>query len=137
MRPKPRSRTGPADPDGARPPAAAAGDCALARSSSLSRGGERGSSLAAALTGAGVGVAGGLLGLGGAEFRLPVLVGYFRYGLLRAISLNLAVSLVTVLAAASSRLTLARQIPDVSAWPVGVAMMLGGMLRSEERRVGE
>ena len=68
------------------------------------------------------------LGLGGAEFRLPILVGYFRYRIWRAISLNLAVSLITVLAAASSRVFIARQIPDASVLPIGVAMMLGGML---------
>ena len=113
-------------PDG--PPAAADGDVAPTGSPSWSGGVERRSPRAAALTGAAVGVAGGLLGLGGAEFRLPILVGYFRYGLRRAISLNLAVSLVTVLAAASSRIALARQVPEASVWPVGVAMMLGGML---------
>jgi len=89
---------------------------------------ERRAPRAAALAGTAVGVMGGLLGLGGAEFRLPILVGYFRYRLRRAISLNLAVSLVTVLAAAGSRLFIARQVPDVSVLPIGVAMMLGGML---------
>jgi uncharacterized membrane protein YfcA len=43
-----------------------------------------------------IGVLGGLIGLGGAEFRLPVLVGIFRYGTLQAIIINLLVSLVTV-----------------------------------------
>ena len=89
---------------------------------------ERRAPRAAALAGVGVGVVGGLLGLGGAEFRLPILVGYFRYRIRRAISLNLAVSLITVLAAASSRVFIARQIPDASVLPIGVAMMLGGML---------
>jgi uncharacterized membrane protein YfcA len=83
---------------------------------------------AAVLVGAVIGIAGGLLGLGGAEFRLPVLVAYFRYNLQGAVALNLAVSLVTVVAAAGSRLVIARQIPDVSTLPVGVAMILGGML---------
>lgn len=83
---------------------------------------------AAALAGAGVGIVGGLLGLGGAEFRLPILVAYFRYRLLDAIALNLAVSLVTVVAAAVSRVVLAGEIPDASVLPVALAMMLGGML---------
>lgn len=43
-----------------------------------------------------IGLLGGLIGLGGAEFRLPVLVGFFRYPVLRAIMVNLMVSLVTV-----------------------------------------
>ena len=102
--------------DAARPESAVAGDR-----------GERRAPMAAAVTGAGVGVLGGLLGLGGAEFRLPVLVGYFRYRLLRAISLNLAVSLLTVLVSAATRLFLAQQGPDLAAVPVALAMMVGGM----------
>lgn len=43
-----------------------------------------------------IGLLGGLIGLGGAEFRLPVLVGFFRYPVLRAIIVNLIISLVTV-----------------------------------------
>jgi uncharacterized protein len=46
--------------------------------------------------GALVGVLGGLIGLGGAEFRLPVLVSIFNYRTLPAIIINLIVSLVTV-----------------------------------------
>ncbi|MDX2214014.1 MAG: sulfite exporter TauE/SafE family protein [Oculatellaceae cyanobacterium bins.114] len=46
--------------------------------------------------GALVGVLGGLIGLGGAEFRLPVLVSIFNYRTLQAITINLIVSLVTV-----------------------------------------
>ncbi|NJK47639.1 sulfite exporter TauE/SafE family protein [Candidatus Gracilibacteria bacterium] len=43
-----------------------------------------------------VGILGGLIGLGGAEFRLPVLVSFFKYHTLQAIIINLIVSLVTV-----------------------------------------
>jgi uncharacterized membrane protein YfcA len=43
-----------------------------------------------------VGVLGGLIGLGGAEFRLPILVSFFNYRTLQAIVINLIVSLVTV-----------------------------------------
>lgn len=43
-----------------------------------------------------IGILGGLVGLGGAEFRLPVLVGLFKYRTLQAIVINLVVSLVTV-----------------------------------------
>ena len=46
--------------------------------------------------GALVGVLGGLIGLGGAEFRLPVLVGIFNYRTLQAIVVNLIVSLEDV-----------------------------------------
>lgn len=43
-----------------------------------------------------IGTLGGLIGLGGAEFRLPVLIGFFRYPVLDAVVINLIVSLVTV-----------------------------------------
>lgn len=46
--------------------------------------------------GALVGVLGGLIGLGGAEFRLPVLVSIFNCRTLQAIVINLIVSFVTV-----------------------------------------
>ncbi len=49
--------------------------------------------------GASVGLLGGLIGLGGAEFRLPLLLGWFRFGPLDAIVLNKATSLVVVAAA--------------------------------------
>lgn len=43
-----------------------------------------------------IGLLGGLIGLGGAEFRLPVLAGPLRYTARQAVPLNLAVSLITV-----------------------------------------
>ena len=62
------------------------------------------SAVAATVVGAGAGVLGGLIGLGGAEFRLPLLVGFFASPLRRAIGLNLGVSLFTVVAALAARL---------------------------------
>ncbi len=44
-----------------------------------------------------IGTLGGLIGLGGAEFRLPVLVGLYKFRTLQAIVINLTVSLVTVI----------------------------------------
>ncbi|MCI0346953.1 MAG: sulfite exporter TauE/SafE family protein, partial [Chloroflexi bacterium] len=58
----------------------------------------------ALFTGGAVGVGGGLLGLGGAEFRLPLLVAAFRYDLPQAIAINVVVTLVTVVAGAAARL---------------------------------
>lgn len=49
--------------------------------------------------GALIGVLGGLIGLGGAEFRLPLLIGVFRFRPLEAIILNKAMSLMVVAAA--------------------------------------
>ncbi|OAI13269.1 sulfite exporter TauE/SafE family protein [Methylomonas koyamae] len=43
-----------------------------------------------------IGTLGGLIGLGGAEFRLPVLVGFFKLPTLEAVILNKAMSLVVV-----------------------------------------
>ncbi len=53
--------------------------------------------------GAIVGVLGGLIGLGGAEFRLPVLIGLFGLAPHQAVRLNLLVSLATVAAAVPAR----------------------------------
>lgn len=49
--------------------------------------------------GALIGLLGGLIGLGGAEFRLPVLVGMFRLPTLDAVIFNKGMSLVVVTAA--------------------------------------
>lgn len=50
-----------------------------------------------------IGVLGGLIGLGGAEFRLPVLAGPLGYVARRAVALNVAISLITVLASLAIR----------------------------------
>src|SRR5688572_11913593 len=56
----------------------------------------RGKPLLSFWTGAAIGVLGGLIGLGGAEFRLPLLLTVFGYTTLPAVVVNLVVSLVTV-----------------------------------------
>jgi hypothetical protein len=48
------------------------------------------------VAGAAVGVLGDLIGLGGAEFRLPILIGIFGFEALPAVILNKAMSLVIV-----------------------------------------
>lgn len=53
--------------------------------------------LAAFLYAVPIAILGGLIGLGGAEFRLPVLAGPLGYSAKRAVPLNLAVSLITIL----------------------------------------
>jgi uncharacterized membrane protein YfcA len=55
-------------------------------------------------TGFVVGIAGGLIGLGGAELRLPYLVGVLLLAPRAAVPVNLAVSLLTVLASLPVRL---------------------------------
>lgn len=76
------------------------------------------------------GALGGLIGLGGAEFRLPLLVAVMRYPARRAVPLNLAVSLFTVAAAAVTRLTLGGQAGMGALGEVGIiilALLGGGM----------
>jgi uncharacterized protein len=77
--------------------------------------------------GASIGALGGLVGLGGAEFRLPVLLGVFRFRPLDAVILNKALSLVVVTAALVFR---TRSVPLsvlITHWSI-VADLLGGSL---------
>lgn len=58
----------------------------------------------AAAVGAAVGLLGGMIGLGGAEFRLPLLIGWFGFVALQAVILNKAMSLLVVATALPARL---------------------------------
>lgn len=80
--------------------------------------------------GAAVGVLGGLIGLGGAEFRLPLLVGWFRYPLLPAIVINLLVSLVTVLSSLAFRVQSQGLAPLLTLWTVALNVLVGSVLGS-------
>jgi uncharacterized membrane protein YfcA len=75
-----------------------------------------------------IGTLGGLIGLGGAEFRLPVLTGVLGYRPRQAVALNLAVSLVTVVAAAGIRAGTQAWQPVVEMVPVAAAMTAGAVL---------
>lgn len=59
---------------------------------------------------------GGMIGLGGAEFRLPLLVGVFRLPSLQAVILNKATSLVVVICAFAARSLV---LPPSALWPHG------------------
>ncbi|MCD4667272.1 MAG: sulfite exporter TauE/SafE family protein [Sulfurimonas sp.] len=61
-------------------------------------------SIKAFLGGGIIGVLGGLIGLGGAEFRLPMLIGFFHFTALKAIILNKTMSLIVVAFALPFRL---------------------------------
>jgi uncharacterized membrane protein YfcA len=61
-----------------------------------------------------IGLLGGLIGLGGAEFRLPVLVGPLKYTAQQSVPLNLAVSLVTLAVALAIR---GRTLSFALLWP--------------------
>ena len=81
----------------------------------------------ALLYGAPIGFLGGLIGLGGAEFRLPVLAGVFGYRARRAVSLNLAISLITVVSALAIRAGTLSFAPVVALLPIVVAMIAGAV----------
>ena len=78
--------------------------------------------------GALIGAVGGLIGLGGAEFRLPLLIGVFRFATLEAVILNKAMSLVVVASALPFR-TGAVPVGAVAAqWPIIVNLLAGGLI---------
>jgi uncharacterized protein len=65
--------------------------------------------------------------LGGAEFRLPVLAGVFGYAARRAVALNLAISLITVVSALLIRGGTLSFTPLLGLLPVVVAMIAGAV----------
>jgi uncharacterized membrane protein YfcA len=81
-----------------------------------------------ALVGFVVGLAGGLVGLGGAELRLPYLAGALRLPLKTAIPVNLAISLITLFAALPTRLytlktaSLAPYLYETSSLAIGAVL---------------
>ncbi|MDN5850565.1 MAG: sulfite exporter TauE/SafE family protein [Nitrococcus sp.] len=84
--------------------------------------------LAAFGGGAIIGALGGLVGLGGAEFRLPLLIGVFRFAALQAIILNKAMSLVVVAAALLFRADTVPLGTVAAHWPVIVNLLAGSLL---------
>lgn len=80
------------------------------------------------IAGAGVGLLGGLIGLGGAEFRLPLLIGLFGFAALQAVILNKAMSLVVVLTALPARLLAVPPGDVAEQWPVVVNLLAGSLL---------
>ncbi|MDN5754027.1 MAG: TSUP family transporter, partial [Nitrosospira sp.] len=84
--------------------------------------------LAAFGGGAIIGALGGLIGLGGAEFRLPLLIGVFRFAALQAIILNKAMSLVVVAAALLFRTDTVPLSIVAAHWPVIVNLLAGSLL---------
>lgn len=83
--------------------------------------------LLAATAGIAVGILGGLIGLGGAEFRLPLLIGIFGFAALEAVILNKAMSLVVALTALPARLLSVPYAALAPHWGV-VVTLLGGSL---------
>ena len=71
----------------------------------------------AALAGFLIGILGGLIGLGGAEFRLPVLIAVFGFIALEAVIMNKAVSLILVASALAFRGLAIPFDTVLSTWP--------------------
>jgi len=74
-----------------------------------------------------IGTLGGLIGLGGAEFRLPLLISAFRFGPLDAIIMNKAMSLVVVATALLFRATTIPLSEVAAHWQIIVNLLIGSI----------
>jgi uncharacterized membrane protein YfcA len=83
--------------------------------------------IAALVAGAAIGILGGLIGLGGAEFRLPLLITIFAFVALEAVIVNKAISLIVVASALVFRSTSIPFDTVLQHWPI-VANLLAGSL---------
>lgn len=78
--------------------------------------------------GALIGMLGGLIGLGGAEFRLPLLIGPFRFRALEAVILNKAMSLVVVASALPFRAATVPFSAIATNWPIILNLLAGSLV---------
>lgn len=79
------------------------------------------------IAGAAIGLLGGLIGLGGAEFRLPVLVGVFLFPTLQAVIINKLMSLVVVTCAIPLRSASIPWMSVINHWPVILNILTGSL----------
>lgn len=78
--------------------------------------------------GAAVGALGGLIGLGGAEFRLPLLIGVYGFGALSAVIMNKAMSLIVVAFSLPFRASSVPFGDVVASWPILANILAGSLL---------
>ncbi|MDI1277525.1 sulfite exporter TauE/SafE family protein [Methylobacter sp.] len=79
-------------------------------------------------SGAVIGALGGLIGLGGAEFRLPLLIGPFGFAALEAVILNKAISLVVVASALPFRAGTVPLSELAAHWDIILNLLAGSLL---------
>jgi len=89
---------------------------------------ERRAGIGAFAGGMGIGTLGGLIGLGGAEFRLPLLIGMFRFGPLEAVIVNKAMSLIVVATALPLRTSTISFAAIADQWTVIANLLAGSLL---------
>lgn len=77
--------------------------------------------------GAAVGLVGGLIGLGGAEFRLPLLIGLFGFAALEAVILNKVTSLIVVATALPFRSGAVPLDLVMAEWPIILNLLAGSL----------
>jgi uncharacterized membrane protein YfcA len=78
--------------------------------------------------GAVIGTLGGLMGLGGAEFRLPLLIGPFGFRPLEAVILNKAMSLIVVATALPFRASTVPFSALAANWPTILNLLAGSLI---------
>lgn len=71
---------------------------------------------------------GGLIGLGGAEFRLPLLIGLFGFGAIEAVILNKAMSLIVVTTALPFRTNVISFSQILEHWHIVVTLLSGSLI---------
>lgn len=79
------------------------------------------------ISGTAIGTLGGLISLGGAEFRLPLLIGLFGFGALEAIILNKALSLIVVTTALPFRANIISYSQILEYWHILVTLLSGSL----------
>jgi uncharacterized membrane protein YfcA len=75
-----------------------------------------------------VGLLSGMIGLGGAEFRLPLLIGLFGFLALQAVILNKAMSLAVVITALPARLVAVPASELAAYWLVAANLLAGSLI---------
>lgn len=78
--------------------------------------------------GAAIGALSGLIGLGSAEFRLPLLMGAFRFGALQAVILNKAMSLIVVATGLPFRAGTVPYAAIAAHWLIIINLLSGSLL---------